>query len=206
MSDSWINRFVVSGPVASVRTFETAAAVTEGPAQTSLSFARLLQLLPEDERGNFDEPVEPWHDTGDSFSDAVEPPEEESRQAPDWLELTYRFVLDRHDTDPLLIRTSALFPTLCFVLGWVAPNVDEQRSRFIHNGDTDTYELSDDQAESIRAENYLRYGTPPATAHESDDDNLLWAEIEADWAMLDVVVEHWEPQVARTLSGAHNES
>jgi hypothetical protein len=71
-----------------------------------------------------------------------------------------------------------------------SPSVDEQKSKFIHNGDTETYELSDDQTESIRAENYLRYGIPPETAHESDDDNLLWAEIEADWAMLDAVAEY----------------
>jgi hypothetical protein len=109
MSDPWINRLVVSGPVAGVRAVQTAAAVAEGPTETSLSFARLLQLLPEDERDEFDESVEPWHDTGVSFSDAVEPPEEESRQAPDRLELTYRFMLDRYDPDPLLIRTSALF-------------------------------------------------------------------------------------------------
>src|SRR4029453_4545929 len=76
-----------------------------------------------------------------------------------------------------------------------SPSVDEQKSKFIHNGDTETYELSDDQTEWIRAENYLRYGIPPETAHESDDDHLLWAEIEADWAMLDAVREYQEPQV-----------
>ena len=116
--------------------------------------------------------------------------------------LTYRFSLAGYEPDPLLIRASKLFPSLCFVLGWVAPSNPEQTSRFIHNGHTLLYLLPAQRTEKLRATAYRHYGlTAEAAAESTDEDNgdSLSAEIEGDWALLDAAVKHWNGKVSRTL-------
>jgi len=199
MSDPWINRLVVSGPAAEVRAFQTSAASGEGPSQTSLSFTRLQAQLPAEGQHGLDAPVEPWDDSSASNPSGVSAPETQARQIPGMTRLVYRFSLDGYEPDTLLIRVSKLFLHLCFVLGWVAPSVDDQTSRFIHNGHTLVYHASDRQKVSLRAKAYRRYGLSVDAASESTDDGALWADVEADWALLDTVVKHWDGKVGRTL-------
>ena len=219
MSDPSIYRLVVSGPEPNVRLFQTAVADSERSSlmsawnsdrkalevrpvsRTSLSFARLLSELSEDDQRELDQPVEePWNDTGDSFSLVVQAPEEDDRQPPGVVNLVYRFMLKSYDPEELLMRSSKLFPNVCFVLGCVNPAWDEQKSAFIHDGYSDTYELPDDLKQSLRDAGYLRYGIQPETAAESDDPNLFWAEVEGDWAMLDAVIQYWDSTVDRAVS------
>lgn len=219
MSDPSIYRLVVSGREPNVRVFQTAVkdsersslmsawnserkAIEVRPVSgTSLSFARLLSQLLEDDQRELDQPVEePWNDTGDSFSLVVQAPEEEVRHTPGMVNLVYRFMLRSYDPEELLTRSSKLFPNLCFVLGWVNPAWDEQKSAFIHDGYSDMYELPDDLKQSLRDAGYLRYGIQSETAAESDDPNLFWAEVEGDWAMLDTAIQYWDSAVDRALS------
>ena len=201
MSDSWINRLVVSGPKAYVDVFANIVAVPGGPSPTMLSFKELLSRLPDDEQAELEEPVEPWDDNSGPM--AVGAPDREARQPPGTQNLTYRFSLADYEPDLLLICASKLFPNLCFVLGWVAPSNDEQSSRFIHDGHTLLYLLPPQRTEKLRAVAYRHYGlTAEAAAESSGDDNgdSLSAEIEGDWALLDAAVKHWNGRVGRTLS------
>jgi hypothetical protein len=50
------------------------------------------------------------------------------------LQLAYEFQLSEFEPDNLIVEVSKLYPPLCFALGCVAPNVDEQSSRLIHAG------------------------------------------------------------------------
>ena len=202
MSDSWINRLVVSGPVDDVTQFQTVAAPGEGPSATSLSFTRLQAQLNADARVGLDEPREPWDDWNESNPDGVNPPQAEARQDSRFIDLEYNFSLVRYDPEPLLIRISELFPRLCFVLGSVAPSVDESASKFIHAGEMLEYWMSDDDRESLRADAYRRLGLQPDYGETApmDDSNALSADIQGDWAQLDAVVKYWDDAVAATLS------
>lgn len=201
MSDSWINRLVVSGPVDDVTEFQNTAAAGEGPSATSLSFARLQSQLNEDARAGLDEPREPWDDWNKSNPDGVNAPEAEMRQDPGFMDLEYNFSLVRFDPEALLIRTSELFPRLCFVLGWVAPSADEAAGKFIHDGKMLEYWLSDDDRESLRADAYRRLGLSPDYGETApmDDWTALSADVDGDWAQLDAVVKYWNDTVAATL-------
>jgi hypothetical protein len=101
----------------------------------------------------------------------------------------YRFELRRYEPDLLLTKVSKLFPKLTFILGWVAPNVDEAASKFIRNGIVRRYRMPDDQMGEIRAAKYKEWG-----------EDCLDADIEADWAMLDEAVRHWD-KVLSCLKG-----
>jgi hypothetical protein len=206
MPDTWINRLIVSGPTWEVRRFESVVAVGEGPAATSLSFTQLQRHLPEDQRYGLDEPVEPWSDDNDTNPNAVSPPYPQTRAEPGMTDLSYDFTQARYEPDDLLIRASTLFPRLCFVFGWVAPNVDEAASRFIRNGHKLLYKASGRRRESLRAKAYRRRGLSLGAEAETpdDEDNLFWADVEGDWAQLDAVVRHWDGTVARALHRLQN--
>jgi hypothetical protein len=186
MPDTWINRLVVSGPAAAVRRFQNSVARAEGGSTTSLAFIQLQACLPEDERAGLDEPAEPWNGPWPN-NEGIGAPTEEALQEPGMLKLVYNFSLARYEPDELLIRASKQFRTLCFVLGWVAPNVDDQVSRFIHNGHTLVYRASDRLVERLRAKAYRRYGLSLGEVTEIDDPDALWADIEGDWACLEAV-------------------
>lgn len=198
MSDSWINRLVVSGRKADVNAFGNTVARAVGPEPTMLSFVQLQRQLPQHEQGGLEEPAEPWND--DSESMAVSAPDSEARQLRGTENITYRFNLADYEPDALLICASKLFPNLCLVLGWVAPSNDEQTSRFIHNGHTLVYRLPAKRTEKLRTNAFRRHGVTDAAAEESAES--LWADIEGDWALLDAAVKHWNGKVSRTLKEA----
>ena len=90
-------------------------------------------------------------------------------------------MLSRYEPDLLLTKVSRLFPSLTFVLGWVAPSVDEAASKCIQNGKVTRYDLPADRVGDIRAAKYKEWG-----------EDCLDADWEADWEMLDEVVKHWD--------------
>ena len=199
MSDAWINRLVVSGPVDDVARFRDTVRDAYAKPPTWLSFAQLQSALPDAEREGLESPGEPWSDSVPD-ADSVDEPDEQLREGTGLLCVSYSFSLAGYEPDELLIRASRQFPSLCFVLGWVAPSNDEHRSRFIHNGYTLTFDASVKLVERIRSTAYRRYGLNYADAPEIDDDNALWADVEGDWALLDRVVAHWNGKVDRTLA------
>jgi hypothetical protein len=201
MSDPWINRLVVSGLVDDVTTFQNSAAAGEGPSATSLSFTRLQAQLDEGLREGLDAPREPWDDWNTSNPDGVNPPQAQARQDSRFMDLEYNFSLVRFDPEPLLVRVSELFPHVCFVLGWVAPSVDQAAGKFIHNGEMLEYWLGDSERESLRAEAYRRLGLAPDYGETApmDDDVALQADVQGDWAQLKAVVEYWDEAVSAAL-------
>jgi hypothetical protein len=156
VSDPWINRLVVSGPTEEVLAFQKAAQSTDAGKSTSFSFAQLQALLPRAERQGLEIPVDPWDD--DSESNGVGVPETVERDTPTMLDLVYRFRLEEYAPDALLVRVSRLFPHVCFVLGWVAPNVGEQASRFVQDGNTRPLRKTDESAQAIRLKVPGRFG------------------------------------------------
>ena len=112
--------------------------------------------------------------------------------------MTYGFQLDTSEPDALIVAISKVFPRLCFVVGCVAPNVDEQSSRLMLNGRSWRWQLSARRKKAIWAK------VPKET--EDNADEVTWALAEADWAMMDDVVAHWRPRVdkltARVLGKA----
>ena len=188
MGDSWLQRLVVRGPAAEVTAFRRAVASREKPeyrtierecATQKLSFAKLRTLIPGRPVRRFDGEVEePWDLSVDR-----------ARRLKDGsLELTYRFQLSAFEPDDLIVEVAKVYPRLCFVIGCVAPNVDEQSSRLVHGGRSWGWRLSSRRKEAIWKQ---------LVPEETDDNNdeLLWGEVQADWQMMDEVVAHWRPKM-----------
>lgn len=131
MGDSWLQRLVVRGPGADVRAFQKAAASRVKPEYRTvrpqvrtqrLSFAKLRALLPSRDARTFSGKVEePW-------DLVIEGPR---RRMDGSLEVAYGFQLGQSEPDDLIVAVSKIFPRLCFVVGCVAPAVDEQSSRLV---------------------------------------------------------------------------
>jgi len=188
MGDSWLQRLVVRGPAAEVAAFERAAASPKKPAYVTvrpacrtqrLSFAKLRSLLPVRQAQRLNEELEePW----DLVVDPVRQCKDGSR------EVTYKFQLSAFEPEHLIIRVSRLHPRLCFVIGCVAPNVDEQSSLLVHRGQTWQWHLP------LRRKNAIwKKLVPEETADNGDE--VTWGLTQADWQMMDGVVGHWQPKM-----------
>ncbi|HXG51499.1 MAG TPA: hypothetical protein VNN77_08870 [candidate division Zixibacteria bacterium] len=180
MSDAWINRLVVSGPAADVRAFAKAAvgfeppdfdSPSDKPVKVGLSLGTLYELLPSRAKRRVP-PVE------DEPADLV--CERLVVGKTGNAEKIYRFQLAAYEPDLLLTAVSRLFPRLVFVLGWVAPAVDEAASKLIRNGTVRRYRMPGKRLHEIYAARYEEWG-----------EDCLDADIEGDWMALDEVVEHW---------------
>jgi hypothetical protein len=119
---------------------------------------------------------------------SIDPPE---RLEGGMIERIYRFQLRHYEPDPLLVEVSRQYPNLCFVLGWVDPNWDDQASRFIHVGRSPLYRLPQ------RRKRVLQAAVPKDG--DADDVEIFWASVHADWAMMDAVVSHWDTRSAAVL-------
>lgn len=180
MSDPWINRLVVRGPINDVKAFAKAAtgfeppefdSPSDKPVKTPLSFEALYNLLPGPARKRIPK-------IDDQPAGLIS---ERLVAAKGKGEKIYRFELSSYEPDLLFTAVSKLFPRLSFTLGWVAPNVDEATSKFIRNGKVRRYRMPGDKMGDIRAAKYKEWG-----------EDCLDADIEADWEMLDEVVKHWD--------------
>jgi hypothetical protein len=72
--------------------------------------------------------------------------------------------------------------------------VDEQISLLVHQGRIRRWRLPDKRKQVLQAD-------IPEPSEDNDDDGL-WAAIEADWAMMDAVVDHWKPAVDELMKTA----
>ena len=134
MGDSWLQRLVVRGPASDVTAFQKAAASRDKPEYWTvrpqlrtqrLSFAKLRTLLPSKDARKFsEEPEQPW-------DLVVEAPR---RLKDGSLEVTYKFQLGRSEPDDLIVAVSKVFPRLTFIVGCVAPSVDQQSSGLVYKG------------------------------------------------------------------------
>ena len=195
MGDSWLQRLVVRGPASEVTAFRSAVASPEKPEYWTvkpacrtqrLSFAKLRSLLPRKQARRFDaELEEPW-------DLSVDPPR---RFKDGSLEVTYRFQLGDSEPDDLIIAVSRLYPRLCFVVGCVAPNVDEQSSLLVHKGHSWGWHLSASRKKAI-----WKKRVPEETKDNSDE--VTWGLAEADWQMMDEVVAHWRPKMNTLMARA----
>jgi hypothetical protein len=193
VSDPWINRLVVSGPVDDVKAFAKAAtgfeppefdSSSDKPIKTPLLFEALYDLLPaKAKRGVPEVEDEP----AGLISERLV-----MRKNGKGVKI-YRFELRRYEPDLLLTKVSKLFPRIVLILGSVAPNVDEALSKLIRNGTTRQYQMPVDRMGEIRTAKYMEWG-----------EDCLDADIEADWVMLDEVVKYWDERLTRFKT--HNKS
>jgi hypothetical protein len=193
VSNDWINRLVVRGPAKDVETFAKMATdprilgdqfdePSRRRQRLGLSFNAFLNGLPAERRAQLHRKVtEPWDLSLDPLVSL----------AGGMVERTYRFMLRHYEPDALLTEVSKQYPHLCFVLGWVEPNVDDQASRFIHAGHSFLYRLPEKRKRVLQAA-VPADGTAP-------EDKILSALIEADWAMLDAVLSHWNRKATSVL-------
>jgi hypothetical protein len=188
MSDSWINRLVVAGPVKDVQKFARVAMAfvppdfgicSRKPVKAALCFESLYKLLPASGRKR--------------VSYIEQEPEDltcerlvMSNNGTGHKE--YKFMLSCYEPDSLFIEVSRIFPFLCFVLGWVAYHVDEAASKFIRHGKVRRFDLPDRRCRQIWAIKNKEWG-----------EDSYEADTEADWAMLDAVVSHWDKTLANVL-------
>jgi hypothetical protein len=188
MGDSWLQRLVIRGPAPAIARFRAAAVGKAKPQYATmkpvrrtqrLSFQKLRSQLPPKLARRHDADLEePWDllvDPARRFKDGS-------------LELTYKFQLSRFEPETLIIDVSRVHSQLCLVLGCVAPHVDDQSSLLVHAGRSWRWRLPARHAEAIRSKL-----VPEATG--DNDDEVFWAEAEADWALMDEVVGHWHPKV-----------
>jgi hypothetical protein len=193
---SWLQRLVVRGTVADVAAFKKAAASSSKPyylyqrAQLRtqrLSFVRLRASLPQTLAREIDDPQEPSDlviDQPHRFKDGT-------------IELTYRFQLNAFECETLIAAVSTMYPRLTYVLGTIAPNVDEQSSLLAHAGKVWRWRISNRLKEPICAK------IPEET--EDNGDEVFSALVEADWEMMDQVVNHWKGKVNKIVSNIKRE-
>jgi hypothetical protein len=191
MSDSALQRLVVRGVPMDVEVFTRAGGTSARPDYITvkrqlrtqkLSFIALTAQLPVTvARRVARDSEEPW--------DLVL---ERSRLGDGTVEVTYKFQLSRFECAPLIVAISTRYPRLCFVLGCVAPSVDQQSSLFIHNGHSWSWTLPNRRKRAIWAK------VPKETNDNADE--VTWRLAEADWAMMDAVVDHWAPKANRLMA------
>jgi hypothetical protein len=193
MGDSWLQRLVVRGPACEVSALQRAVASPEKPEYVTmkpacrtqrLSFAKVIGLLPRQDARSFEDDFEePW----DLVVDPVRRFKDGSR------EVTYRFQLSGFEPEDLILEVSRLYPRLCFVIGCVAPNVDDQSSQLVHDGRRWQWHLP------VRRKNAIwKKVVPEETGYNSDE--VGWKLAEADWEMMDEVVAHWQPRMDTLLA------
>ena len=193
VSNDWINRLCVCGPARDVDVFAVTAndpwiarhqlaARPKRGRPLGLSFGALIRSLPAQRVRQLEQRVtEPWELSLDS----------PIRLGDGMVARTYRFQLTDYEPDALLTEVSRKYPGLCLILGWIDPNTDDQASRFMHRGRSILYRLS------RRRKVVLQASVPEAGT--ADEDEIAWALVEADWAMMDAVMAHWDQKVRSVL-------
>lgn len=187
MPDLSLQWLVVQGVDADVAAFRRAARAnrTSRSEGSPLSFRRLMDILPA---GTFvDEDLR----RGELFDLAVDPTR---KLEPGMAEVAYSFQLHRGDLEAFLLQLSRVYPRLCFILGTVAPSVDQQESCFVHDGRMQSWTLPESQREKLLA------AVPeiPDDASSEEEDEEFWALVEADGAMMHAVVDHWAGTAEKT--------
>jgi len=99
----------------------------------------------------------------------------------------YRFLTKWSEPYVLFRRVSKQFPRLEFLLGAVAPAVDETNCWYFHQGRGRNWKMPDHRREGIRTEAYRAEGLDI----EEDDD--LGIDVEADHTMMTEALAHWTP-------------
>jgi hypothetical protein len=189
--DFYLQRLVVRGRSNEVAAFKEAAASRAKSAygywtgkelQTQrLSFLKLYRSLPPALTRNIGEPQEPW----DLWVNR------RRRHVDLTISITYGFQLSHSACDKLIIAISKVYPLLCFVLGTVAPNVDEQSSFFAHCGKASRWHLTDTRKNAILER------LPEQT--DDNEDEVSCGLDEADWEMMDEVIDHWDEKMREKM-------
>ena len=189
MADMCLCALAVEGPVVEVRRFVAATKPSERRNKSLdgedshdcdlLSFQR-LDPRPNDE------------DVSDIYGTPSPEPMDCSRTrirriGKTRARIEYRFLTKWSEPSVLFRRVSRRFPRLIFLLGAVAPALDEADCWFFREGRGRNWKMSDDRREAVRAEAYRAEGKNI----EEDDD--LWLDIEGDHILLREVVAHWTP-------------
>ena len=200
--DLGIHRLVVRGPAREVEAFRTCArgdhpgdywTVSRQSKYLQLSFQRLKAVGKAILKMNLDPPNEP-------IDLIVEKP---TMLKHGLVELVYKFQIG-YGGEPrtFLAKLSQAFPHLCFVFGSVEPSISNQDSCFILRGKRTDWHLPERRGRVLAAkvEKLMNIeGTTDSTKMKLENE-LLEACVEADWAMLDEVVHHWDKKAEKTLA------
>lgn len=189
MSDLSLHRLVVQGPRRDVAKFRRAATANRTVHSEGLLFSlrRLMSILPAGTPLDQDLLEGHLHDL------VVEPT---TTVEHGMVEATYKFQLEWDDLEAFIIQISTVFPSLCFILGTVEPSVDRQASCLILSGSIQRWDLPESVKEQVLA------NVPEETDDSANDahDEIFWALVEADWAMMDAVVDHWADTAKQKLA------
>lgn len=178
MPDLCLCRLVVSSAHKDVRRFvrearparDSSEAWRGDGAPVALSFQRLMPIV-EDQNAS-DIYGTPWHEPEEVTRSHVE------RVTSSRARVTYGFVTKWAEPHLLIRDVSRRYPSLDFVVGAVAPAVDEANSWYFRAGRGRNWKMGGRERNRIRSEAYRRNGiTDP-------NDADLWDDVVADHALM----------------------
>ncbi len=173
MGDSWLHRLVVRGPERFVAEFRRAS-----EAKGILSFAKMRESLPRGVAGRL----------GRVLQEPAGLEVDANERGPDGrVEISYRFQLSHFECEGLIREMSRAHQEVAFILGTIAPDVDEQSSMLAFGGRVWRWELPEKRKSAL-----LHQFAP-------DEEASILDLAEADWSMMDEVVRHWDDKVSALL-------
>ncbi len=187
MPDMCLCRLVVSGPTFDVMRFVQAAAPAERSVSARgsrddegpLSFRELLPLREEDD------PVDvygtPSRGPDDCWRDAL------SRDTAGRASIHYGFLTTMSEPYRLIRHVSRQFVRLDFLLGAVAPAIDEANCWYFRGGRGRNWKMPARQREAIRCRVWDGAGLAP------EDEGNLDVDVQGDHAMMEQVIARWTP-------------
>jgi hypothetical protein len=181
MSDMTLCRLVVSGAAVDVKRFIRAAATPKPKDKDAgpLSFQRLYPVSDEDDLAKAhavqaQEPV-----------DCARWPIENVGAARARVDYAFQTKLD--EPHGLVRHVSNHFPRLDFLLGAVAPAVDQANCWYFRGGQGKNWKMPDRRRVEIRRRVWKNAGL------DLQDEGNLTVDIEGDHAMMEQVVARWTP-------------
>lgn len=228
--DLSLQRLVVRGPAAEVAAFRKCAkggrvpgewdwqSIKPNSKRIQLDFKRLKTVFLPDANAHLEPPSDP-------IDLVVETPKPLKRGTG---EVVYRFLLGGRggEPEPFFTEASMAFPKLCFVFGTVEGFEWEQNgSLFLYKGKQQRWRLPEKRKKALTATveklseieggddatrqkllDELSWASPDETL----SDKIFRASVEADWAMMDEVMDHWNAKAQKTLAiiarGLHEKS
>jgi hypothetical protein len=172
---NWSNvRLVVIGTRTEVETFAKIAGRTDG---------RIRRPKP---------PVwEPWMEFGecaDLEADGFQHRRSLSR-------IDYRFQTKSPDVLTHFRGVSRRFPKLHFILGWGDPELTDIYSDYVRAGRARHYTVPERTRNEVRRRHLRDWGATGEGIDEDDEDEEFWADVDAEWELIGVVVARWEKEV-----------
>ena len=194
MPDMCLCALVIEGSPVEVRRFVTLARPRRGSSQPRDSYyCDLLSFHRLDPRAD-DEDLSVIY--GTPSPEPMDCTRTRLKQIGSRARVEYRFLTKWSEPYVLFQRVSKGFPQLEFLLGAVAPAVDETNCWYFHQGRARNWKMPGHRRTAIRREAYRAEGLDI----EEDDD--LGVDVEGDHLMMNEALAHWTPARRRAARPA----